>query len=218
MFREKKWLVQQGLYASSRDDTCYIIGMVYDDVLKSNKVITQAIQIKIESLRMYLDNHRELIGNKDYSIALTKSIIKRMQESFGFKIENVKEIKSKTVTKITKTTIKDDSWKTHGGIYGIYLNNELVYIGSTTCFSKRFSAHERGIFEKPEQHVHHELNKYIHLPQYQISIKVLIDTTIEQNHSFTDKELRAMEYGLIKMYQPKFNRAGITTPFYVTNK
>lgn len=57
---------------------CYIIGMVYDDVVKSNKVITQAIQIKIESLRMYLDNHRELISNKDYSIALTKSVVKRM--------------------------------------------------------------------------------------------------------------------------------------------
>ena len=67
MFRDKNFLVEQGLYEGCREDTCYIIGMIYDEVLGTGIFNTE----KIEELRIYLDKHREVINNKDYPITLT---------------------------------------------------------------------------------------------------------------------------------------------------
>ena len=57
MFRDKNFLVEKGLYEGCREDTCYIIGMIYDEVIDTGKFDIE----KIEELRTYLDKNREVI-------------------------------------------------------------------------------------------------------------------------------------------------------------
>ena len=42
----------------------------------------QAIEERYEEIKNYLENHRDIINNKDYSITLFKSVVKRFKESF----------------------------------------------------------------------------------------------------------------------------------------
>ena len=46
-----------------------------------------------------------------------------------------------------------------------------------------------------------------------VSMKVLIDLAKEK-HKFSIGELRAMEFGLIKVLKPKYNYAGVHSNFY----
>lgn len=207
MFRKKEWLVEQGLYDKTRADCCYIIGMIYDDIITNKKIISKQMQDKIKELREYLHSHRELIGNKDYPIVKEATVIARMIESFQFKLETekVKQIKQ-----------KPNSWDKHSGIYGIYLDDELVYIGSTTCFKDRFNTHRNNLMKHSNDlYLYKQLSKYIDLEEYSISFKILIDLQDNQeSHLFTEKEMKAMEYALINYLQPKYNVAGRLKPFY----
>lgn len=107
------------------------------------------------------------------------------------------------------------------GVYGIYINNQLVYIGSTSVrFHHRFIQHRHNIFKPYETNRSEQL--YILLREALannkiITMKPIIDLTKEQTkcHSkdFSRREVECMEFALIKIFRPIGNAAGVTAPF-----
>lgn len=91
-------------------------------------------------------------------------------------------------------------------VYGIYLNDELVYIGSSTNCIKRFYSHKRKIVMEESKRcawkdytlVYNELRRY-----YRNGDKIefgIIDK-IDDNVVF----LRALERAYIRILKPRFN-------------
>ena len=97
------------------------------------------------------------------------------------------------------------------GVYGVYINDELFYIGSTNrSFSVRWAEHETNIALHKN-----ELFWYSRLfPTDKITFKPLIDITqLKVERKLTSDEIKAMELALIDYFKPKGNLAGRTVPF-----
>lgn len=93
------------------------------------------------------------------------------------------------------------------GIYGIYINDELVYIGKTeNDFSKRFSNYKSEMKKKPNRKIIQMLvdaekgEKKIEFRQIISSKNLLMD----------NKELAHLEKELIELYQPIGNELGVS--------
>ena len=152
MFRDKKFLIEKGMYEGCRADVFYIIGAIYDETMETGIINIQ----KIEELREYLDKNRNLIGNKDYPIVLTKTIVARIKENF-FNVKKEEKIKVQKVEcdayhipdLLENNSIRKvyANWENKTGVYGIFVNDIVVYIGSTvSSFKSRFLEH-RGFIK-----------------------------------------------------------------------
>lgn len=89
------------------------------------------------------------------------------------------------------------------GVYGIYLNNELVYIGmTTTAFEQRFQEHRNAI--------KNQYTKIYQLlfEQEKIDFKPLIIFNHNQSGP-TREQLKVMEFALITYLRPAGNTEGI---------
>lgn len=225
MFRDKDFLIEQGLYAGCREDTFYIIGEIYDEVIENKKFDED----RIEKIRKYLDEHREIINNATYPISLTSSIIKRFKETFIKQEKEDKEQKKEIIEKQYRDSynirellennyvrkIKTD-WEDKKGVYGIYIEDNLVYIGSTcNSFKNRFIAHKQGIKGEPTQYIHKQIKKALNNNEKVEFKPIVIIEDLEMLHKRTinEKELKCMELALITAIQPKYNIAGRTQPF-----
>lgn len=94
------------------------------------------------------------------------------------------------------------------GIYGIYQNNELIYIGMTMRnFEDRWNEHLKNIREK---------NNELYFEQFMdikknIRFEKLIDICkLKTNKEITRRDVESMELALINVYQPKGNLANGT--------
>ena len=229
MFRDKNFLVEKGLYEGCREDTCYIIGMIYDEVIDTGKFDIE----KIEELRTYLDKNREVISNKDYPITLTNSVIKRFKESFLIKEKEDKvKIKQeeKTVEKIhcevysIQQLLENHSirkiytdWENKTGVYGIFVEDKLMYIGSTTVsFKARFLEHKDFLKKKDDKmYLYKQLTLDL-INNSKIEFRPLViveDLQMLHKKVINEKELKSMELALITVFQPKYNIAGRLQPF-----
>lgn len=229
MFRDKNFLIEQGLYAGCREDTFYIIGEIYDEVIENKKFDED----RIEKIRKYLDEHREIINNATYPISLTSSIIKRFKETFIIKKEKqekeVKEQKQEIIEKQYRNSynirellennyvrkIKTD-WEDKKGVYGIYIEDNLVYIGSTyNSFKNRFIEHKKNIKGESAQYIHKQIKKALNNNEKVEFKPMVIIEDLEMLHKRTinEKELKCMELALITAIQPKYNIAGRIQPF-----
>ena len=99
------------------------------------------------------------------------------------------------------------------GIYGIYLGDELVYIGSTMrSFEVRMREHIENI-EKGSK----ELYLYSLLGKEDLgnlSWSPLINCKeLKANKVFTVEDVESMELALISLYKPKGNLAGVSEEF-----
>lgn len=224
MFRDKEFLVQNGMYKGCREDTFYIIGSIYDEVIETGKFNIEYI----EQIREYLDTHREVINNATYNISLTDSIIKRFKEAFINKIPNqVVEQPCNIILKNEyniKELLEDNSirrikteWENKKGIYGIYVNNNLVYIGSTyESFKSRFIVH-KGHIKRGEndlflyRKIREALNNGRNVEFKPIII--LEDLKMEHKKTINEKEMKCMEMALIITLQPIYNISGRLKPF-----
>lgn len=90
------------------------------------------------------------------------------------------------------------------GIYGIYVNEELVYIGSSTNMANRIRDHcQKMYLENNYPDIKYEyLHKCI-LDGKTITFEIVDDSITEENRY-------KVEYEYIKKYKPKFNVIGIT--------
>ena len=130
-------------------------------------------------------------------INLTKPFYKYKNKRFN----NIRLIEHKVSSQIPK----------HYGIYGIYENDELVYIGYTTReFESRWQEHIEAIMlQKKTQYVHQQIN-----PSSKIEFGILIDITeLKTNKILTVSDIQSMELALIHLYQPKYNVQGVTTKY-----
>ena len=216
--KTKEELIELGMYPNKRVDVVYILGYIYD-LLPDIKTKEELIN-KIEEVREYLDQHREIINNYDGQIALSKSIIKALQESFNI-YYNETNIRRKE-EKEQKTTL-DKS-----GIYGIYIEDELVYIGKTTrSFRRRLYDHRTltNTIDKIGKNAHNEKfykalkkakeeNKEIKF----VPLIVLEDLKVIGHNKFSYTDIKMMEFSLISVLKPKYNIEGIYIPYDFNHK
>lgn len=102
-------------------------------------------------------------------------------------------------------------------IYGIYVNEELWYVGKTTrALKKRFLEHKRNMekvrsnsYEDNQYEFYQALVNAKDLGQ-NINMRILIDTNeVMINREIYDYDLQWMELGLISALKPKYNIEGI---------
>lgn len=97
------------------------------------------------------------------------------------------------------------------GVYGVWVNDKLFYIGSTNrSFEERFAEHQFNLQNKS-----HELNWYSKIePDDKIKYIPIIDITqLKCDRVLEADDIKTMEYALILAYQPEGNIAGRITPF-----
>lgn len=135
------------------------------------------------------------------STTLVSSIKKRLKESFpngGFQ---------KTSSKRT-------------GIYGIYCDNKLVYIGKTIVdFKVRYKQHLYNLQNDNETYLYKKLRQYKEKGAI-IQLKPLIvleDLQLKNKKEISNTELECMELALIISYQPELNIEGRLQPYTFRN-
>lgn len=98
------------------------------------------------------------------------------------------------------------------GIYGIFVDDKLVYIGSTVSFTNRFKQHkDRTLNEnyKRQPLLYNYLREHIGHIQCKV-IHRMSDQKLHPNKDkISDWELHLIEYGYIRAYQPMLNKAGL---------
>ena len=107
------------------------------------------------------------------------------------------------------------------GVYGIYIDDELVYIGSTTSsFCDRFNGHLRSIEgRKKRQLVHYGILDAKHNGQHvEMRILINVDTLHYKGRQIDGRDIQAMEYALITEHKPKYNVQGVKEPFVFNAK
>lgn len=105
---------------------------------------------------------------------------------------------------------KNVSQVCNGGVYGVYRNGQLIYIGSTIDFNKRWNEHKRNIKNKDYKLYFYKLIK----PEDNIEFKILIDgSKLKTDKTLTATDLKTMELALITLSQPIGNIAGRLQPF-----
>lgn len=114
------------------------------------------------------------------------------------------------IKKEEQRQIKKDKGISNGGVYGVYKNGELIYIGSTIDFNKRWAEHKRYMKNRD-----YKLHFYkLFQPGDRVDFKVLIDgSKLEADREITPMDLKTMEYALINVFKPIGNIAGRIQPF-----
>lgn len=146
-----------------------------------------------DSIIKDLDQNREKFGIKKDLCLSKKKTIEEYLRALGL---NKKE------------EIKTDNYSNKTGIYGIYLNGEIVYIGMTTAgFKDRFQSHKNK-FNNRDGKMYSELFAYkengaqIELKPIFIAEDALVERTL------TKRDLQSMELCLIDIYKPRYNIEG----------
>lgn len=111
---------------------------------------------------------------------------------------------------IVVKTLPNDSNR-HRGVYGVWVNDELFYIGSTNrSFEERFAEHQINLQTKSNK-----LSWYSKIkPTDKIEYIPIIDITeVNCDRALDATDIQSMELALILAYRPEGNIAGIKTEF-----
>ena len=110
------------------------------------------------------------------------------------------------------------------GIYGLYLDEELVYIGKTIQgFYTRFKQHRHFIdFQNDSEtqyDMYYELAAAIAQGRNLQLRPIFIAETAHYNslYKLTNRDLESMEFILIKVLNPKYNVEGKRKPYRYTS-
>lgn len=110
------------------------------------------------------------------------------------------------------------------GIYGIYVEDELVYIGKTTqTFEKRFLQHKHYVDFPDDSETQYDMYYELAVARAQgknIQLRPLFIIEYMQYDSLyniTNRDLESMEFALIWCYRPKYNICGIKKPYKYTH-
>lgn len=100
------------------------------------------------------------------------------------------------------------------GIYGMYEDGELVYVGMTMRpFEDRWKEHIEGIETQSDKLIFYKQVKQ----KDKIEFRILVDVSkIKSNDAITRRDVEAMELGFIRMFQPRYNYAGRTVEYKFT--
>ena len=110
------------------------------------------------------------------------------------------------------------------GIYGIYVDGALVYIGKTTqSFQKRFYQHKHLIDFPDDSETQYDMYYELAVARAQGSCIQLRPLFIIENarydslYDITNRDLESMEFILISCYRPKYNICGTKKPYRYTH-
>ena len=97
------------------------------------------------------------------------------------------------------------------GIYGIYVNDELVYIGKTMKgFGERFNNHKYYI-KHPDKggSMYKDLSLLKEAGNHIYMKPLVIIEELKTNRRLTDSEVKAIELSFIYIFKPKYNEEGL---------
>ena len=102
----------------------------------------------------------------------------------------------------------------HYGIYGLYKNNQLIYIGSTSRpFKTRIHEHYQNI-QKAIKTGKSNFQVYsLFTQEDKVSTSILVDIYEVGYNRLTDRDLKAMELAMITYFAPAGNVSGIKQGF-----
>ena len=90
-----------------------------------------------------------------------------------------------------------------GGIYGIYNQETLLYIGKTTMnFKERFSAHQRKLEDKNSTEEIYQYCRNNNITKVNLSFKILYDC---KDCPLSNEQLECLETNYINKFQPLYN-------------
>lgn len=114
----------------------------------------------------------------------------------------------------TKPQEVEQKYNPRKGVYGIYLDGVLVYIGKTSIsFAKRWTEHSRAAKKYIEGGWQQD---YLYKAMRQAK-EVRFEELIVAN-DFSNHEIECMEYALITFNKPQFNYQGVKAPYEFTEK
>ena len=111
------------------------------------------------------------------------------------------------------------------GIYGIYVNNKLVYIGKTTQnFAKRFYQHKYYV-DNPTKATGVKYHMYCELARARsegasvemIPIVIVEDLLYDSKLKINNRDIESMELALITFHRPRYNFSGVRCPYKYTH-
>lgn len=187
-----------------------IIEPVY--LANTKALVEQAFNEIIKDTSIKIVNCREMAEEiqKRYSTLNIKSI-KTIENYVG---DINRSLPEKILQPITAAKIIND--KKSYGVYAIYADDKIIYIGSTIrTFDIRFAEHQQAIkdLKQPQLDVYNLIRIFQEAGQT-ITYKPLIDCSkLQTNKTLTTHDIESMELALIQEHQPVGNIAGLTKPF-----
>lgn len=110
------------------------------------------------------------------------------------------------------------------GIYGIYVDNNLVYIGKTTqSFQKRFYQHKHLMDFPDDSETQYDMYYELAVARAQgscIQLRPLFIVEIvkyDSLYNITNRDLESMEFALISLMKPRYNILGVKKPYKYTH-
>ena len=102
-------------------------------------------------------------------------------------------------------------WTLGKGVYGIFENEELIYVGETIAsFEDRFRAHAKCIKENSiNNKMYGYIRKNFEENKFYMCPLVEVDRGIKLDGNLQLRDIQAIELGFITCFKPKFNVLGV---------
>ena len=172
-----------------------------DTFLLLNKIVFEEEQY--ENIAKELDNNRLVFGIKKDTVITSKTTINKYIQVYK-EYMNKQQEEEVDYTKAT-------------GIYGIYVDDKLVYIGQTMDnFKARFQGHKTNLKNSDKY-----LYRYLRVAKEggaEIALRplIMIETlNISPGISIRERDLKMMELALIDLYKPVCNLQGRVQPYCI---
>ena len=179
---------------------------------------TYLVLERIQGNETYTEIINDLDNNRDkYNIDKNYLLVKfdTVQNYLSLIGKEIKDDKIKE--KKEKDRIRD-SLNT-GGIYGIYEDDKIIYIGYTKNFWQRFSCHKNCFNNKKNKSVLYSYMRKSKELGHNLKIQPIISIKdMKVKKQITKRDLEAMELAFITLYQPICNFQGIKAPYEFTSK
>lgn len=184
---------------SIRNDTYQVLeriqeGETYEEIIKD------------------LDSNREKYGIKSDVCLVSEATVRQYLSLVEIDIPQIQkeqEIHKKYHTKYSDIT--------GYGVYGIFIDDKIIYIGQTHNFKQRFQAHNT-CFHCSDKLLYQRMREEKENGK-QVSIKPLINVEeLKTDEKITERDIFAMELALITLYQPYYNYEGKVAPYIFSTK
>lgn len=182
-YSERLLYLQYGFYNKEKENFTFVDSNVIKKVYSANPP-------------------KEALKKLGYTIVDTKVYLsaKKIKENPIYKLVEQEEKREEK-----KNSIRDG----HRGVYGIYIDNELVYVGMTNRdFKIRWNEHKECV-KNPEIRNSQQNYLYKAMRENKFEFKVLC----EAKPFNTEKDIKCMEYALITFNKPKYNYCGVVVDY-----
>ena len=108
------------------------------------------------------------------------------------------------------------------GIYGIYCDDKLIYVGKTYfSFVERFKEHTRQIMDTSEARQKKGVHAFLRQQQREgkkIEFKVIVDVSVfDEDRDILEHDIDMMELAILTQYHPKYARQGVVKNYSLSD-